>query len=59
MENKGGFLTNEQVAQDLKVKGKNKGSYEDSQDTGDKTVRQSGNDIQQREGLIEEQSEEE
>ena len=35
-ENKGGFLSNEQVEQDLKAKGKINGPYEGSQDTGDK-----------------------
>ena len=58
-ENKGGFLSNEQVEQDLKAKGKINGPYEGSQDTGDKTVRQFDNDVQQRDGLPKEQNEEE
>jgi hypothetical protein len=58
-ENKGGFLKNEQVEQDLKVQNKNEGSYNGSQDTGDKTIRQFGNDTQQRDGFAEEQNEEE
>ena len=43
-ENKGGFLKNEQVEQNLKVKGRKEGSYEGSQDTGDKTVTEFRND---------------
>ena len=58
-ENKGGFLKNEQVEQDLKVENKNEGPYEGSQDTGDKTIRQLGNDIRRRDGLPKEQNEEE
>ena len=58
-ENKGGFISNEQVEQDLKVKGKNEGPYEGSQDTGDKDVRQFSNESQQRDGFVEEQNEEE
>ena len=49
-ENKGGFLRNEQVEQDLKAKGKTESAYEGSQDTGDKLVRQTGNEVQQRDG---------
>lgn len=52
-ENKGGTLTNEQVEQDLKAKGKaSEGSetYIGSQDTGDKTVRHLGNDVQRADG---------
>lgn len=41
-ENKGGLLTNDQVEQDLKGKGKagQANAYISSQDTGDKEVRQ-------------------
>lgn len=52
-ENKGGMLTNEQVEQDISVKGKaSEGSegYIGSQDTGDKNVRQSGNEVQKADG---------
>ena len=59
-EIKGGMLTNEQVEQDNKVKGKNEGAYAGVQDTGDRGVRQHGTDVQQRDGLPEEgQNEEE
>ena len=52
-ENKGGTLTNEQVEQDLKAKGRESGGnnpYSGSQDTGDKTVRHLGTDVQQADG---------
>lgn len=49
-ENKGGFLHNEQLEQDLKAKGKSESAYEGAQDTGDKTVRQAGNEVQRRDG---------
>ena len=49
-ENKGGFLRNEQVEQDLKAKGKSESAYEGAQDTGDKIVRQTGNEVQRRDG---------
>lgn len=52
-ENKGGKLTNEQVEQDLKAKGRateNPGGYVGSQDTGDNIVRQLGNDTQKADG---------
>ena len=52
-ENKGGLLSNEQVEQDIKVKGKaseGSESYIGSQDTGDKTVRHLGNDVQRADG---------
>jgi hypothetical protein len=59
-ENKGGFLSNEQVEQDNKVKGKQEAAYTGAQDTGDKVVRQKGNEVQQRDGApAEGQSEEE
>lgn len=53
-ENKGGLLSNEQVEQDIRVKGKaseGNEAYIGSQDTGDKNVRQLGNDVQRRDGL--------
>lgn len=52
-ENKGGRLTNEQVENDNKRKGRSdKGqSYVGLQDTGDKTLRQLGTDVQRRDGL--------
>ena len=49
-ENKGGILRNEQIEQDLKVKGKSESAYEGAQDNGDKIVRQTGNDVQRRHG---------
>jgi hypothetical protein len=52
-ENKGGTLTNEQVEQDLKAKGRDPGNnnaYSGAQDTGDKTVRHLGPDVQQADG---------
>jgi hypothetical protein len=58
-ENKGGTLTNAQVEQENKVKGKQEGAYGGAQDTGDKVVRQRGNSVQQRDGQPEEQNEEE
>lgn len=58
-ENKGGTLTNAQVEEDNKVKGKNEGAYQGSQGTGDKVVRQRGNEVQQRDGLPEEEQNEE
>lgn len=52
-ENKGGILTNEQVEQDLKAKGRTSEeneAYRGSQDTGDKVVRHLGNDVQRADG---------
>jgi hypothetical protein len=52
-ENKGGVLKNDQVEQDLKAKEKTSGNgeaYTGSQDTGDKGVRQTGNEVQRRDG---------
>ncbi len=49
-ENKGGFLRNEQVEEDNKVKGRIESPYEGAQDTGDKMVRQDGNAVQRRDG---------
>jgi hypothetical protein len=53
-ENKGGFLKNDQIEQDLKAKGKaseGNEAYIGSQDIGDSEVRHLGNDVQQRDGL--------
>ncbi|RYZ29202.1 MAG: hypothetical protein EOO10_07050 [Chitinophagaceae bacterium] len=58
-ENKGGMLTNSQVEEDNKVKGKQEGAYEGAQDTGDKIVRQRGNEVQQRDGMPQEEKNEE
>ena len=52
-ENKGGTLKNDQIEQDLKAKGKaseDSEAYIGSQDTGDKVVRQMGNDVQRADG---------
>lgn len=52
-ENKGGVLSNEQIEQDLKVKGKtNEGEtgHVGLQDTGDGTVREFGTEVQRNEG---------
>ena len=40
-ENKGGFLTNEELEKDLKAKGnqQNEGHYQGMQDTGDRKIR--------------------
>jgi hypothetical protein len=58
-ENKGGILTNEQVEQDNRVKGKTEGAYQGMQDTGDKGVRHRGTEVQQRDRLPEEEKNEE
>lgn len=60
-ENRGGLLKNEDIEQDLKAKGRSEGAYEGAQDTGDKTVRQAGTDVQKRDGRPqnEQQNEEE
>lgn len=60
-ENKGGFLRNEQVEQDRKAKSAGESAYEGAQDTGDKVLRQTGNDAQRRDGQPQDaaQSEEE
>jgi len=53
-ENKGGVLTNEQVEQDLKAKGKtneNETGHVGLQDTGDSIVPQYGTKVQRNEGL--------
>jgi hypothetical protein len=57
-ENKGGILTNEQVEQDLKVKGKINESatgHVGLQDTGDTTVRNIGTEIQRNLGFDKEE----
>ena len=56
-ENKGGFLSNSQIEEDNKVKDKQPSAYEGAQDTGDKAVRQMGNEVQQRNGLPEKDEE--
>ena len=56
-ENRGGELTNEQVERDNEIKGKtdqNEGGYRGLQDTGDTTVRGLGTDVQQNEGMPDE-----
>ena len=50
-ENKGGTLTNAQIEEDNNMKGKQETTYSGSQDTGDKIVRQHGNELQQRDGM--------
>lgn len=52
-ENKGGFLSPEQVEQDNKVKGKKdneQGGYRGTQDTGDNGVRDLGTEVQRQDG---------
>lgn len=53
-ENKGGILSNEQIEKDLEAKGRitesGKIAYSGSQDTGDKSVRHLGNDVQRADG---------
>jgi hypothetical protein len=52
-ENKGGLLTNEQVEQDLKAKGKTNESetgHVGLQDTGDSTVPAIGTNVQRNQG---------
>ncbi|RYZ48701.1 MAG: hypothetical protein EOO14_21760 [Chitinophagaceae bacterium] len=52
-ENKGGILTNEELEQDLKAKGRETGSnhpYSGAQDTGERTVRHMGTDVQKADG---------
>jgi len=55
-ENKGGKLTNTQIENDNRAKGKADGeatTYIGSQDTGDKKLRQLGTPVQRRDGLPE------
>jgi hypothetical protein len=57
-ENKGGFLSPEQVEQDNKVKGKtsqHEGGYRGSQDTGDTGVRELGTEVQRQDGIGEDE----
>jgi hypothetical protein len=58
-ENRGGLLSNEQIEQDLKAKGKTGTSngYVGSQDTGDDGLRQMGTNVQKRDGQPEDESE--
>ncbi len=51
-ENKGGFLKPDQIEKDLEAKGKSgqHQTYAESQDTGDKQVRQMGNECSNRMG---------
>ncbi|HET7898648.1 MAG TPA: hypothetical protein VFL47_13285 [Flavisolibacter sp.] len=52
-ENKGGRLTNEQVEQDLKAKGKASSqneAYHGAQDNGDSIVRPQGDAVQRADG---------
>lgn len=60
-ENKGGLLSNEQIEQDLKAKGKteNVNGYRGAQDTGDDGVRQFGTEVQKRDGQPREEDENE
>ncbi|HVK96418.1 MAG TPA: hypothetical protein VM368_01315 [Flavisolibacter sp.] len=52
-EKKGGILTNKDVEEDLKAKNKAEDGnrYIGSQDTGDNTIRQMGNDVQKNDGI--------
>ena len=55
-ENKGGIVTNRQIEEDNRVKGKaseKAQTYLGSQDTGDKKIRHLGNEVQRRDGLPE------
>jgi hypothetical protein len=60
-ENKGGNLTNDQIEQDLKAKGKEdtNGRLQGSQDTGDQTIRHLGNEVQRNDGMGTDNSDEE
>ncbi|WP_345257217.1 hypothetical protein [Flaviaesturariibacter amylovorans] len=52
-ENKGGFLSNEQLEQDQRVHGNGSTDthpYHGSQDTGDRSLRDRGTEVQQRDG---------
>ena len=51
-ENRGGNLSNQQVEEDNRVKGKSEGArtYIGSQDTGDSVVRERGTEVQQQDG---------
>ena len=56
-ENKGGILSNEQVEQDLKAKGRTEQQpgYRGTQDNGDAGIRPLGTEVQKRDGLPEEE----
>ena len=57
-ENKGGVLTNQQIEDDLKAKGKTNESetgHVGLQDTGDSTVRKFGTEVQRNEGIDEDE----
>lgn len=56
-ENKGGILSNEQVEQDLKAKGRSEQQpgYRGTQDTGDTGIRSLGTEVQKRDGLPQEE----
>ena len=58
-ENKGGILTNEQIEQDIKAKGRDEqqAGYRGMQDTGDTGIRSLGTDVQKRDGLPEDEDE--
>jgi len=59
-ENKGGFLRNEQIEQDLQSRGAAQPAhhpYQGSQDTGDFMPRTEGNETQQRDGFLPEDEE--
>ena len=50
-ENKGGFISNEQLEKDLAARGKDSGAgYHGSQDTGDGGKREVGTPVQQADG---------
>lgn len=51
-ENKGGLLSNRQVEEDNKVKGKSteQGQYQGMQDTGDQGKRELGTPVQRQDG---------
>jgi hypothetical protein len=57
-EHKGGELTNEQIEQDLKVKGNpdQQNWYRGAQDNGDQKIRALGTDVQRNDGLPEEET---
>ena len=58
-ENKGGTLTNSQIEEDNKVKGKQTGAYEGTQEEGDKKLKQRIKEMQQRNGVAEDGTNEE
>jgi hypothetical protein len=56
-ENKGGELTNDQVEKDLKVNGNpnQQNWYRGAQDNGDQNIRSLGTEVQKRDGLPDEE----